>query len=209
MRVIFDRFEFDLDRHALLESGAPVRLSPKAFRLLEVLLANRPRALSKRELTEAIWPETFVEESNLAGLVGELRTALGDPGRDSQFVRTVHGFGYAFAAETASAEPKPASAFLTFAGKTIPLYEGANVLGRDPASGIMIDHGTVSRRHAAVTIDGQTAVLEDLGSKNGTFLDGVRLAAPVTLADTATFVLGDASIVFRRAALAGSTITVS
>jgi len=210
VHLTFDRFEFDLDRRALLENSVPVRLSPKAFRLLEVLLANRPRALSKRELTEAIWPETFVEESNLAGLVAELRTALDDRGRDSRFVRTVHGFGYAFAAEAAPAEPpKATAAVLVFAGKTIPLYAGSNVLGRDPSSGILIDDGTVSRRHACIQLDGDDAILEDLGSKNGTFIDGVRLTEPVALANGTTFVLGDVSIVFRRALSGGTTITLS
>lgn len=209
VHLIFDPFEFDLDRRSLLENGRPVRLSPKAFRLLEILLASRPRALSKRELSEAIWPDTFVDESNLASLVTELRTALGDRARDSQFVRTVHGFGYAFAAEASPAKPKTPVAILVFAGKTIPLYAGPNVLGRDPSSGILIDDGTVSRRHACIQLDGGNATLEDLGSKNGTFIAGKRLAAPVPLPDGTTFVLGDASIVFRRAALGGSTITLS
>jgi len=207
VHVIFDRFEFDLDRRSLFEHGRPVHLSPKAFRLLEVLLTNRPRALSKRELTEAIWPDTFVDESNLASLVAELRTALGDRGRGSPLVRTVHGFGYAFASEVSPAEPP--KAVILFAGKTIPLYAGANVLGRDPSSGILIDDGTVSRRHAQIQLDGESAILEDLGSKNGTFIGGVRLTEPVALADGTTFVLGDASIVFRRGLLAGSTITLS
>ena len=203
MHVIFDRFEFDLERRAVLENGKPLRLSPKAFHLLEILLANRPRALSKRELTDAIWPETFVEESNLAGLVAELRTALGD----RKFVRTVHGFGYAFGADVTPAESPKAT--IIFAGKTIPLFSGPNVLGRDPSSGILIDDVTVSRRHACITIDEERAVLEDLGSKNGTVLDEARLAAPAVLDDGATFVLGDASIVFRRTAFSGSTITLS
>jgi len=203
VHVTFDRFELDLDRRSLLENGRPVHLSPKALRLLEILLANRPRALSKRELGDAIWPDTAVEESNLASLVAELRTALGDRGRDTPFVRTVHGFGYAFAATEA---PK---AILVFAGKAIPLYPGANVLGRDAASGILIADGTVSRRHARIQLEDQSATLEDLGSKNGTFIDGVRLTAPTALEDGTTFVLGDASILFRRALLAGSTITLS
>ena len=208
MHLIFDPFEFDLERRSLLENGRPVHLSPKAFRLLEILLTNRPRALSKQELSEAIWPETFVDESNLSSLVAELRTALGDRARDPQFVRTVHGFGYAFAAEALPAKPKVPAAILLFAGKTIPLYTGPNVLGRDPSSGILIDDGTVSRRHACIQLDGENAILEDLGSKNGTFIDGERLTAPTPLADGTTFVLGDVSITFRRG-MGGSTITLS
>ena len=177
VHLIFEPFEFDLERRSLLENGRPVHLSPKAFRLLEILLASRPRALSKQELSEAIWPETFVDESNLSSLVAELRTALGDRARDPQFVRTVHGFGYAFAADVSPAKPKVPTAILLVAGRTIPLYAGPNVLGRDPSSGILIDDGTVSRRHASIHLDGETAILEDLGSKNGTFIGNRRVTS--------------------------------
>src|SRR5687768_18583030 len=101
MPVAFDRFEFDVERRVLLEAGQPVHLSPKAFRLLEVLIAAAPRALSKKELHDAIWQGTFVEESNIATLAGEVRAALGDDPRTPKFVRTVHGHGYAFIAELA------------------------------------------------------------------------------------------------------------
>ena len=209
MHVAFDRFELDASRRALLRDGSPVHLSPKAFRLLEVLVASAPRALSKEELSDAVWPQTFVEESNLASLVGELRTALGDRARDSAFVRTVHGFGYAFCGELREARPRARLAAAIFGNEEFALYEGPNVLGRDPAADILIDHSTVSRRHASITVTEQGATLEDLDSKNGTFVDGARLTAPVPLTHGATFTLGDARVTFRRAGLAGSTITMS
>lgn len=208
INATFDRFEFDLDRRALLENGAPVRLSPKAFRLLEVLIANSPRAVSKEELTDAVWPQTYVEESNLAGLIGELRTVLGDDARQSRFVRTVHGFGYAFCAEVKSAQPRRRAAVLQINGEDVPIYDGANVIGRDPGAQVQIDHGTVSRRHASVTIDGEKAVLEDLSSKNGTFLNGERITGPVELSDGTTFVVGDVRVLFRRSTSLGSTVTI-
>lgn len=209
MHVKFDEFEFDLERRVLLHGDAPLHVSPKAFRLLEVLIANAPRAMSKQELTEAVWPQTFVDEGNLSSLVAELRTALGDASRAPRFIRTVHGFGYAFCCDVTPAEQREHAACVVYDGEEIPLYEGVNVMGRDPASRVFIDHATVSRRHASLILDGPNAVLEDLSSKNGTFLDGQRLTAAVPLEDDTTFILGDARVTFRRAGGAGSTLTIA
>ena len=63
----------DLDSRELRRGAEPVRLSPKAFHLLEILVANRPKALSKADLQDKLWPDTFVVEKNLANLVSEIR----------------------------------------------------------------------------------------------------------------------------------------
>lgn len=208
MRVAFDRFAFDSERRELLDGTHPVHLGPKAFRLLEVLIANRPRALSKQELYDAVWQDTHVEESNLAGLVNELRTAFGDKARTPRFIRTVHGFGYAFCDEGKGNESLPPAGTLLFRGNHLPVQGGVNVLGRDPSADIQIDDTTVSRKHAAITVGENSVTIEDLASKNGTFIDGVRLEGRTSLRDGQTFVLGDASIIFRRSG-SGSTVTIS
>src|SRR5262245_10361523 len=95
MRLAFGDFVFDSDTRELLRGGDRVTLSPKAFQLLEVLIENRPRALSKSVLHDRLWPNTFVVEANLSNLVGEIRHALGEDSRTPRFVRTVHRFGYA------------------------------------------------------------------------------------------------------------------
>ena len=209
-RATFDRFEFDPERRALLDTGMAVHLSPKAFTLLGLLIENSPRAVSKKTLTDAVWPQTFVEESNLAGLVAELRTALGDDARRPRFVRTVHGFGYAFNADVQRAQPRQRVAVLQISGEEFPIFEGENVLGRDPSAPVQVDHATVSRRHASIVVQGERAVLEDLSSKNGTFLEGEkeRITAPVLLENGAVFVLGDVRIVFRTGTPVGSTVTI-
>jgi DNA-binding winged helix-turn-helix (wHTH) protein len=203
MRATFDRFTLDPDQRTLFDGTEPIHLGPKAFRLLEILVANTPRALSKQELYEQIWPDTFVDEANLAGLINEVRAALGDPARKPRFIRTVHGFGYSFCGDLKNGVPS--AAILIFRGRELPLHEGENVLGRDPSADVPIDDVTVSRRHASISI-AETATLHDLESKNGTFIDGVRLTHPQTLSDGQTFVLGDASIIFRRSP--GSTVTL-
>ena len=209
MRFTFAQFELDVDRRALLEAGTPVHLSPKAFALLQTLVTETPRALSKQELTDKLWPDTFVEEGSLTSLVRELRASLGDQRKEPKFVRTVHGYGYAFCCAVGQAEGAKRAATLTFNGEEIPIYEGVNVLGRDPSAGVLIDHETVSRRHATLTVEPTSAVLEDLSSKNGTFLGETRLTGSALLEDGATFVLGDARVVFRRAGTVRSTVTIS
>jgi TolB-like protein/Tfp pilus assembly protein PilF len=81
----------------LLRGGQPVHLTPKAFQLLGFLLEVRPRAVPKPELQEKLWPSTFVSEGNLATLIKEARVAIGDNARQPLYIRTVHGYGYAFA----------------------------------------------------------------------------------------------------------------
>lgn len=207
MRLVFDRFAFDSDARELLEGATPLHVGPKAFRLLEVLLAGRPRAFTKEDLYEAIWQDTFVDESNLAGLVNELRAALGDSARKPRFIRTVHGFGYAFCGEVKEEEAPASPAILRFRGHDLPLREGTNVLGRDAGADVTIDDGTVSRRHAVITIGADGATIEDLSSKNGTFVDGVRVSSAVPIREGQRIVLGDAAIDFRASAV-GTTVTV-
>ncbi len=209
MRVAFDRFTFDSERRELLEGAQPIHLGPKAFLLLEILIGASPRALSKKELYERIWPDTFVNESNLPGLVNELRSALGDRARKRRFIRTVHGFGYAFCCQLKSDDGRSPAGFIVFRGREFPLQDGVNTLGRDPSADVQIDDATVSRKHAAITLRDDSATVEDLASKNGTFLDGVKLSGSAPLGDRQTIVLGDASLVFRRSLTPSSTVTVS
>ena len=96
MQVSFGEFVLDLDSRELRRGAEPVRLSPKAFQLLEILVINRPKALSKADLQDKLWPDTFVVEKNLANLVSEIRQALGDSPSAPGFIRTVPRYGYAF-----------------------------------------------------------------------------------------------------------------
>ena len=78
MQITFGSFRVDSDTRQLLRDGIPVRLTPKAFELLLVLVQNRPRAMSKAALTERIWPGVYVTEQGLVRLVNEIRKAIGD-----------------------------------------------------------------------------------------------------------------------------------
>jgi FHA domain-containing protein len=191
-----------------------VHLSPKGLQFLELLLENRPRALSKSEIHEKLWPGTFVSDGTLTSLLAEVRSAIEDEARESRFVRTVHRFGYAFsgAAENVRPEARRARAqrvaFRLFWGpREIALEEGETVLGRDPDATAFIDHASVSRHHARIVIAGDRVMAEDLQSKNGTFLGGRKLDAPVPLSDGDELKLGSVSLKFRVFPLSGSTET--
>ena len=93
MRILFGEFAFDGGSRQLLRGNEEVHLGPKAFVLLDLLLTQRPRAVSKAQVRDAVWPRTFVAESNLTSLLNELRSALGDDAKHPRCIRTVRGFG--------------------------------------------------------------------------------------------------------------------
>jgi DNA-binding winged helix-turn-helix (wHTH) protein len=220
MQVRFDRFVFDSEARELRGDLGPIHLSPKAFQLLEALLEHRPKALSKSRLQGLLWPGTFVVEANLANLVAEIRAALGDQRHRPRFVRTVHGFGYAFcegstppASDEARLKPAGearqghAAQWVVWDGKVLPLEPGENVLGRGEGVAVRIASLGVSRRHARIVIEQDEATLEDLASKNGTYLRDQLIESPTRLSDGDTFRLGRQALVFRSSAPEGSTLS--
>jgi DNA-binding winged helix-turn-helix (wHTH) protein len=217
VRIRFGDCTLDTDSRELLRDGRPVHVTGKAFQMLQMLVENAPKALSKDALQNSLWPDVFVDESNLASLVTELRSAIGDDARNPRFIRTVYGFGYAFSGELTetgrvppAARPAGVSRYRLFWGhKEIVLAEGENILGRGPESLHWIDHDTVSRRHARVVVAGENATLEDLGSKNGTYLHGRPVEHPTVLEDGDDIRLGSVPLKLKVLAEPGSTATKS
>jgi len=172
----FGEFVFDCGSRLLMRGGVKRHLSLKAQQLLHALLAARPRALSREELYDVLWPSTFVCETNLASLVNEVRRALGDDARASQYIRTIHGFGYAFCGAVASDGAVDLVAGTLYCeGRSYPLSEGENIVGRAEDCGVVLMTRTISRRHTLITIHDGSCSITDLGSTNGTFVDGERL----------------------------------
>jgi len=218
MRFRFGPFVLDKDARELLRDGVPVHLSPKAYLLLEALLENRPKALSKADLHGRIWPKTFVVETNLANLVAEIRSLIGDEPRRPRFLRTVHGFGYAFrdvggeVSEGASPglrtrDAGPAHRVI-WERRVIPLEAGENLIGRAHDVAVSIEAPGVSRRHARIVIEHDLATLEDLGSRNGTYLEGRRLNEPAVLRDGDAFRIGDQLLTYTSSRLDTKTETI-
>ncbi len=201
MRVCFGPFVLDRAARQLLADGEPRALEPKAYELLDLLISRRPAAVSKAEIRDRVWPQTFVSESTLSSLVSQVRGAL-ENGGGLAFVRTVHRFGYAFEGEASEDEARRpadrATAHVEWEGALLRLSEGENLIGRDDDVAVRIDVAGVSRHHARITAEGGRFTLEDLGSKNGTFLREARLAVPADLEDGDAFRLGQTRLVFRR-----------
>ena len=112
MKVRFADCVLDADARTVRRGTATIHLSPKAFDFLTVLVEHRGRALSKVELLHRVWPDVFVSEASLARIVREIRAALGDAPHDARIVRTVHGYGYAFAATILADAPHGSSAHI-------------------------------------------------------------------------------------------------
>jgi DNA-binding winged helix-turn-helix (wHTH) protein len=205
VRLLFGECVLDTETRQLLRAGETVHLTPKAFDLLQALLERRPRALSKAELRELLWPDTHVLEANLPNLVTEVRAAVADVAQSPRFIRTVHAFGYAFCGEAteiggaaALAESEQPFVYsLIWEGGRVMLGEGEHLLGRHPRSVVPLDAETVSRRHARLRIAEGKAIIEDLRSRNGTFVRGERLVSPAVLVDGEEFRLGSAPFTFR------------
>lgn len=215
MRLLFGDCTFDRDRRELTRHGTVVHAGPKLLGLLELLIDARPRALTKDEIHKTLWVGTFVSDGTLTSLVAELRDAIGDEARAPHFVRTIHGYGYNFCGEVAlearpEADPQPAAVCRIFLGdREVGLPPGVHILGRSGDAGIFVDDVGVSRQHARITVGDAGAILEDLGSKNGTMLNGRAIEGPTPLADGAAIVLGTRTLRFRMFTAGGSTDTVT
>jgi len=190
VRARFAQFAIDSETRQLLSHGREIHLSPKAFDLLCTLIEMRPKVVEKADLRARIWPNTYVVDANLNILIGEIRRALGDSVQESKFIRTVYGVGYGFCG-TAVDDPRPRTegqalfCWVVWNGRTYPLGEGDNVIGRDPRSDMWLDADGVSRRHAIIRVDSSNrrARLEDLGSTNGTFVGHTAVKTEVALSD--------------------------
>ncbi len=200
--------ELDHDARLLHRAGATAHLTPKAMEVLLLLVARRPAVVAKRELLEHVWPGTFVTDASLARTVHEIRDAIGAPGAAA--IRTAHGHGYAFHAQATSIDRDPrapvqASAhgprgWLVVGGRALPLRDGAQVIGRDPASAVPVDSLLASWHHARLVVNGEGVTVEDLGSKNGTTVRGERLSAIRHLDDDDDLVVGGVRFLFRSGA---------
>ena len=203
METRFAEFIFDPGQRLLRRGADPVPLAPKAFQLLEMLIANRPDVVAKDALYDALWPDTIVDEANLKNLIAELRAALHDDAKKPRFIRTVSRYGYAFACEATA----PAVLVLS-AGVVIPLGEGEHIIGRFARAAVPVDSPLISRRHARIVIAQGVATVEDLDSKNGTYVNGRRITAPCVVSEHDEIKLADViALRLRMASAAESTIT--
>ncbi|MBV9959739.1 MAG: winged helix-turn-helix domain-containing protein [Acidobacteria bacterium] len=190
----FGSFRVDARRHLLLREGEVIQLAPKVFETLLMLVRSNGRVLKKSELMEAIWPDTFVEESNLAQHIFLLRKILGEEKNEHRYIVTVPGVGYRFvaavkvsethdAARTYTAEqgtevdvwPPASLAVLPF--KTVSVAEGDEVLGLGIADALIMKLSGLR----LIRVRPTTAVLKYAGASQDTLLAGRELGVDALL----------------------------
>jgi DNA-binding winged helix-turn-helix (wHTH) protein len=208
MSYRFGPFQYDPVRRALSRDGKDIPLTHKSRELLLLFLHNPGRLLGRDDIVREVWPGVAVTDDAVRFQVAELRKAFGEPGE--AFLRTVRGEGYRWEEPVRPTADRPARPVeggrsgrpaprfrLVLDTREVQLLDGENVVGRDPDGALWIDHPSVSRRHARIVVSGGKAFLEDLRSKNGTFLGGKRLGKKVALTDGDEIRVGPLTMVFR------------
>jgi DNA-binding winged helix-turn-helix (wHTH) protein len=208
--VRFGVFEVDLSTGELRKGGLRQRLQAQPFQILAALLERPGELVSRDDLRTRIWPEAvFVDfEHGLHKAMNRLRVALGDSANTPRFVETLSRRGYRFIAPVEGHRAKGTGGLhIWFESRAFPLQEGGNLLGRDERADIPLDSISVSRRHARIEVRQGRAVLEDLGSRNGTWVGGRRVGQPVDLLDGDDIRVGVLHLTFRNPEPRGSIDT--
>ena len=211
MRLRFADCILDLRAQQLEPQGKVVPLEPKVYLLLEVLIKRRPAVVTNNELDDLLWPQVYVARTSLTRLVSKLRTALGDRPRGSQVIRTAYKAGYAFCAEVTTVRSAAAAAAkieLVWKKQSLLLTDGEHLAGRDTECSLIIDAGTVSRRHARIMVVSGTATVEDLDSTNGTHVNRTRISGPTLLGFGDELSLGSEVLQVRRHNASALTVKV-
>jgi DNA-binding winged helix-turn-helix (wHTH) protein len=176
------------DFNVITNGDVEVRLEIKVMELLVYLAHQGDRLVTRSELIDGVWGTEFICDNTLTHAISQLRAALGDDPRNPNFIQTIHRRGYRLLAAVVDLEGRgaadiaqPSHFRILTPTREIQLREGANLLGRAPGVTVRIDSIWVSRHHAKVEVELEDAVLEDLGSRNGTFVNGERVTEAATL----------------------------
>ena len=231
-RYQFADLTLDTGQRRLWRGDQEIRLSKLSFDFLRALVEAAPNLLTPDRLVETVWgPRRVITPENLSQRLMTLRQAIGEEAERPRYIEAVRGQGYrlipdveAVAIETAQlaegAPPRVAPAgqkVVASAAKTLlliyerrhtPLLEGTNLIGRGSDARVQIEFPGVSRYHARVQVSGDNAVIEDLGSKNGTLVNRQPIAAPRHLADGDEILIGGAVLTFRITSATMPTATI-
>src|SRR5207244_2687900 len=201
-------FCFDIDRRELSEGESVIHLTPKTVDLLRLLLDERPRIVRKAEIYRRLWPDVYVDEANLPVHISELRAALRDDSKEPRFVKTAHRYGYGFIGQVREEGARIVSAVRIRCGRReFDLLEGENIVGRDHDVSISLNAPGISRRHARIMVTSNRVTIEDLGSKNGTYVQGQRIRGTRELHEGDEIRLSHELLIVMQTQSRGSTIT--
>ena len=141
--IIFDPFCLDLGNECLWRGSEAIKLRPKVFAVLHHLLDHPGQLVTKEQLLNAVWPETFVTDAVLKVTIRQLRSALDDDPNAPRFIQTAHRRGYRFIASVARGTNIPQQAQTMPESKEnsiLPLRDGSRslqVVGRDKALSLL------------------------------------------------------------------------
>jgi len=183
--------------------------------LLVAFAARHDEVLSRPQLLDLVWPDVTVGDASLTVAVRELRAALGDDRETPSYIETIRRRGYRLIApvspltdEPVAPAASPSRFWLIGEDHEFVLSEGENLVGRAPDADVHIEMPKVSRRHARITVRGDAATVEDLGSKNGTFIGDSPINGQIPLNHGDELRLGNLAAVLRVVVLeTGSTVT--
>jgi hypothetical protein len=199
----FKDLAYDSARRQLVGGdGHPLHLTPKAFELLSLLIERAPNVVTKADIQARLWPDVFITDATLVGLIKELRRVLHDHDRSSPIIRTAHRIERA-----ADNRVTDHAHWVVDDRRRIPLHQGENIVGRDPRSDVWVDLAGVSRRHARIVVQDSRAEVEDLGSKNGTKVGNEQVSDPLVLRNGDAIHVGPGSLVYRFSESGASTQT--
>jgi DNA-binding winged helix-turn-helix (wHTH) protein len=210
----FGVFDLDTRTGELRKRGTRIHLQDHPFRVLAMLLERAGDLVTRDELIRRVWSDSvFVDfEQGLNNAIAKIRMALGDSAESPRFVETLGRRGYRFIAsvewvtrghQTALARPgtppHPAATAvrLVMDGRAIALAEGSHTIGRDPAAALWVDSALISRQHARIVVREGRVTIEDLGSRNGTFVNGERRTTAGPLNDGDEIRLGSVPVSVR------------
>lgn len=196
----FGPFQLDPEAAELRRDGQPIELRPKCFQLLLFLVQKQGKLLSRETLLEQIWSDVVVGQETLSRTITEIRQALGDGADAPQYIQTVPRHGYKFIAAVTRAHRVPShTLFVVHRYQEYPLPEGDHVIGRGHDVAVHLYTPLMSRHHARIRVRGNRLTLEDLGSKNGTLVNGERVNGTLELHSGDTILVGGELLVVRSA----------
>ena len=230
-RYRFADLILDTGQRRVWRGDVELQVSKLSFDFLRALVEAAPNLLTHDQLADAVWgPRRVITPDNLSQRLMTLRQAIGEQAEQPRYIEAVRAQGYRLIpdVETVAVEAPPhdgrpirvgadpprnarryKSLWLISEHEQTMLVEGVNIIGRAEVAPIRINLPGVSRHHACVTVTGGEAVLEDLGSKNGTLLNGQRLSVPQALTDGDEIIVVGAVFRFRVASASSPTATVA
>jgi DNA-binding winged helix-turn-helix (wHTH) protein len=206
------RVEPTLDR--ISRGNEVVQVPPRVMHVLVCLADRSGQVVTKKQLIATVWETEFVTEGALTRCIAILRRILGDDASQPRYVENIPRRGYRLVMPTqpisdgqADRPHQRSLCWLSYGERRFVLSDGENVIGRASDAAVHIDSKSVSRHHARVQVTGVRATVEDLGSKNGTFLEGRRLDTPCALHDGDQITVGSVILEFQVHDPQGSTAT--